>query len=141
MEKLNRKRITAIKITPNSPRWYCIAVWRRSIPSSPFVMLSGVSSMIIAEQLQITSVSMNTPSAWSSPSFAGWLMSAAAAAQGAEPEPASLEKRPRFTPFIMTAPIPPPATWRKPNASAKIRSNTAGSCPAFFTIIKIVIKK
>ena len=43
--------------------------------------------------------------------FVGWyLTSAAAAAQGAEPEPASLENRPRFTPFINTAPKPPAAT-------------------------------
>ena len=110
MEKLKSHRITAMKITPNSPRWYFMAVWRRSIPSRPLVRLSGVSSMIMAEQLQITMVSMKTPRAWSRPSFAGWLISAAAAAQGAEPEPASLEKSPRLAPFMITAPIPPPAT-------------------------------
>ena len=35
---------------------------------------------------------------------------AAAAAQGAEPLPASLENSPRLTPFISTAPKPPAAT-------------------------------
>ena len=73
--------------------------------------------------------------------MAGWLMSAAAAAQGAEPDPASLEKRPRLAPFMITAPIPPAAAWRRPKASANMRWNTEGSRPAFFTIMKIVIAK
>ena len=38
----------------------------------------------------------------------GVFPSAAAAAQGAEPEPASLENKPRFTPFIKIAPKLPP---------------------------------
>ena len=97
--------------------------------------------MIIAEQLQITRVSINTPRACSRPSLAGWLMSAAAAAQGAEPEPASLEKSPRFAPFMMTAPMPPPTACRRPKASAKIRSKTPGSRAAFFRMMKIVMKK
>ena len=80
------------------------------MPVSPSVSPSGVSSIIMAEQLQITMVSINTPKACKRPSFAGWLISAAAAAQGAEPEPASLEKSPRLAPFIMTAPNPPAAT-------------------------------
>ena len=37
-------------------------------------------------------------------------IAAAAAAQGAEPLPASLENSPRLTPFISTAPKPPAAT-------------------------------
>ena len=81
----------------------------------------------MAEQLQMTMVSIKTPSACSRPALAGWLMSAAAAAQGAEPEPASLEKRPRLAPFMITAPSPPAATWRRPKASEKMRPNTAGS--------------
>ena len=63
--------------------------------------------MIIAVQLQITMVSINTPKACNNPAFAGCPTSAAAAAQGAEPEPASLENRPLFTPFIRIAPNPP----------------------------------
>ena len=118
-----------------------MAVCRRSIPCRPFVNSSGVRSMIIAVQVQITRVSMNTPRACRSPSFAGWLISAAAAAQGADPDPASLEKSPLFTPFIKTAPNPPAATWRIPNASSKILANTAGSCGIFMTMIKIVIIK
>lgn len=47
--------------------------------------------MIIAVQLQITIVSINTPSACVSPALTGVSHSAAAAAQGAEPDPASLE--------------------------------------------------
>ena len=56
--------------------------------------------MIIAVQLQITMVSINTPNACVSPAFTGKSHSAAAAAHGAEPEPASFENRPLFTPFI-----------------------------------------
>ena len=83
--------------------------------------------MIIAVHEQMMIVSINTPSACIRPTLAGWSLSAAAAAQGAEPEPASLENRPRLTPFISTAPKPPATTWRRPKASAKMRSNTAGS--------------
>ena len=91
------------------------------MPPRPWTRSSGVSSMIMAVQLQMTMVSMNTPKAWSRPDLAGWLTSAAAAAQGAEPEPASLENNPRFTPFISTAPKPPATAWRRPKASWKIR--------------------
>ena len=118
-----------------------MAACSRSIPSSPATRLSGVSSMIMAEQLQISRVSMNTPSACSRPSLAGWSMSAAAAAQGAEPEPASLENSPRLAPFMMTAPMPPAAACRRPNASAKMRLNTAGSCPALRRMMYRVMKK
>ena len=82
----------------------------------------------MAVQLQMSRVSMNTPSACIRPALAGWLTWAAAAAQGAEPEPASLEKRPRFAPFMMTAPRPPLTACRRPKASEKMRPNTAGSC-------------
>ena len=65
--------------------------------------------MIIAVQLQITIVSINTPNACINPAFTGVSHSAAAAAHGADPEPASLENNPLFTPFIRTAPNPPAA--------------------------------
>ena len=67
--------------------------------------------------------------------------SAAAAAQGAEPEPASLENKPRLIPFIKTAPKPPPATCFSPNASLNILSNTPGIKLIFLTIINIVTRK
>ena len=102
---------------------------------------SGVSSMIKAVQLQISRVSMKTPKACRRPSLAGWLMSAAAAAQGAEPLPASFEKRPRLAPFMMTAPMPPATAWRKPKASRKIRSRTAGRRPILRIMIKSVRAK
>ena len=73
--------------------------------------------MMNAVQLQITTVSINTPNACTRPAFTGLLHSTAAAAQGAEPDPASLEKSPLFTPFMSTAPKPPAATCRIPNAS------------------------
>ena len=97
--------------------------------------------MIIAVQLQITMVSINTPSACVSPAFTGKSHSAAAAAHGADPEPASFENRPLFTPFIKTAPNPPDTTCLIPNASSKIRPNTLGILFIFMRIIKIVMKK
>ena len=78
------------------------------MPCRPLVTLPGASSITKAVQLQMTMVSMRTPSACTRPIFTGSSHSAAAAAQGAEPEPASLEKRPRLMPFITTAPKPPP---------------------------------
>ena len=70
--------------------------------------------MIIAVQLQITIVSINTPNACINPAFTGVSHSAAAAAHGADPEPASLENNPLFTPFIRTAPNPPAAECDTP---------------------------
>ena len=101
----------------------------------------GARSMIMAVQLQITIVSINTPSACVNPAFTGLSHSAAAAAHGAEPEPASFENNPRFTPFISTAPNPPAATWRIPKASWKILANTPGRLPILVIIIKIVMQK
>ena len=80
----------------------------------------------MAVQVQITMVSINTPSDCTSPIFTALSLFAAAAAHGAEPEPASLENSPRFTPFISTAPNPPAATCRMPKASSKMRVSTAG---------------
>ena len=50
----------------------------------------------MAVQLHMTIVSMNTPRACVSPARTGVSHSAAAAAHGAEPEPASFEKSPLF---------------------------------------------
>ena len=50
----------------------------------------------VVEQMRM--VSMNTESICTSPCFTGWDTSAAAAALGAEPMPASLENSPRLTP-------------------------------------------
>ena len=55
--------------------------------------------MISAVQLEMTMVSMRMRNACRIPVFTGVVPSAAAAAQGAEPEPASLEKSPRLIPF------------------------------------------
>jgi multiple sugar transport system permease protein len=108
------------------PRWYCTAACKRSMPVWPAVTDSGASSMTKAVQLQMTIVSTRTPSAWTSPILTGSSQSAAAAAQGAEPLPASLENRPRLMPFIRTAPKPPAATCRRPKASEKMLPSTAG---------------
>ena len=71
----------------------------------------------------------------------GSVRSAAAAAQGAEPLPASLENRPRLTPFISTAPKPPATACRRPNASAKMRPNTAGSLGRLNSTMPTVMTK
>ena len=82
-----------MKMTPNSPKCQLIAACSRSMPSRPEILSAGTSSMIMAVQVQ-RSVSMKTPIACISPTLAGWEVSAVAAAHGAEPLPASLEKSP-----------------------------------------------
>ena len=67
---------------------------------------------------------MKTDSICTSPCLTGWLTSAEAAAFGAEPTPASLEKSPRFTPNMRQDPETPPRMDRKSKASAKIMLNT-----------------
>ena len=57
---------------------------------------------------QISRVSRKTLSICTSPCFTGWDTMAEAAALGAEPTPASLEKRPRLMPYIMAEPVKPP---------------------------------
>ena len=109
--------------------------------SSPATFSAGVIRMMKAVQEQITTVSMNTPRAWRRPVLAGWEVSPAAAAQGAEPDPASLENSPRFTPFMTTAPKPPAAAWRRPKASSKMRRNTSGSTVMFMPMRMRVMMK
>ena len=69
---------------------------------------------------------MNTESICTRPCLQGWDTSAAAAALGAEPMPASLEYRPRLKPYIRQEPIKPPKMALKLKASAKIMANMAG---------------
>ena len=141
VEKLNSHRIRAMNTTPNRPRWWAMDAWSRSISSSPATFSAGVTRMMKAVQLQMTMVSINTPSACKRPVLAGWEVSPAAAAQGAEPEPASLENSPRFTPFMTTAPKPPAAAWRRPNASSKMRRNTSGRTVIFIPMRMRVMTK
>ena len=82
--------------------------------------------------VQITIVSMNVPSIEIRPCCPGESVSAAAAAIGALPRPASLEKIPRAIPFciaINTAPSAPPAAARRPNALSIIVLNAPGISP------------
>ena len=79
--------------------------------------------------VQTTSVSMKVPVMEISPCLTGSRVDATAAAMGAEPSPASLEKMPRAIPIcIATSMLPaaPPATARGLNAPTKICSNAAG---------------
>lgn len=96
--------------------------------------------MIIAVQLQITIVSINTPSACVSPAFTGVSHSAAAAAHGAEPEPASFEKTSLYT-VHEHRPKPPAATCLIPKASSNILEKTDGIMPIFLIMIKMVMAK
>ena len=82
-------------------------------------------------------VSMNTDSICTRPCLTGWETSAAAAAFGAEPTPASLEYRPRLMPCMRAdepKPAAPPKIALKSNAPAKMRRSTSGSMPALSTM-------
>lgn len=59
-----------------------MAVCKRSMPVRPLVSSSGTSSMIMAVQLQITMVSIRTPSDWVRAVRTGSLLWAAAASAG-----------------------------------------------------------
>ena len=130
-----------MNMTPACPMWWFIAACKRSIPISPFVTLSGARSIMKAEQLHINNVSINTPKAWINPCLTGWATSAAAAAHGADPEPASLENNPLFTPCINIAPNPPATACLNPKACTNIFSNIWGKSPIFFIIINNVTEK
>ena len=80
-----------------------------------------------AVALQITRVSRNTDTIWAKPCFTGWVTMAAAAALGAEPTPASLEKRPRLMPCIMAEPVKPAKIAWKSKAFWKMAAMTDGS--------------
>ncbi len=91
--------------------------------------------------VQITRVSMNGSTSATTPSETGSSVLAAAWAMGAEPCPASLEKRPRFTPqsmVVMKTPAPVPATpavgWK---ASVKISWRLGITSPAFRSRITV----
>ena len=80
--------------------------------------------------VQTMMVSRKVPVMETRPWRTGSLVCAAAAAMGAEPRPASLEKMPRAMPFCMAmsmAPSAPPAAARNPKAPANISAKAAGS--------------
>ena len=75
-------------------------------------------------------VSMKVPVMVTRPCRVGSLVCAAAAAIGALPRPASLEKMPLATPFCMAiimAPSAPPATALAPKALATISTTAWGT--------------
>ena len=79
--------------------------------------------------VQMIRVSMMVPSIEIRPCLAGESFCAAAAAIGALPIPASLEKIPLAIPFciaMITAPKAPPATARIPNALCTMVTIAAG---------------
>ena len=62
----------------------------------------------MAEQVQMSSVSMYTDRLCTRPCLQGCDTDAVAAAFGAEPMPASLEYKPRLMPSMTTEPAKPP---------------------------------
>ena len=100
--------ITATKGLPMLPISWVRASCVSWIPLDA-VTSTPLTRMMNAVQEHTTRVSVNTPSAWMSPCFTGWLTVAAAAALGALPSPASLLNRPRLMPCITVTPSTPPA--------------------------------
>ena len=81
---------------------------------------------------QTTIVSRNVPVMDTNPCRTHDFVCAAAAAMGAEPSPASLEKMPRAIPFCMAtmmAPSAPPAAAWTPKAPRRIFPTAAGTAP------------
>ena len=82
-------------------------------------------------------VSRKVPVIDTRPWRTGSFVCAAAAAIGAEPKPASLEKMPRAMPFcmaMMIAPSAPPAAARRPKALSTMVTSASGSAVMFTTI-------
>ena len=79
--------------------------------------------------VQTTRVSRKVPVMETRPCRTGSLVLAAAAAMGAEPRPASLEKMPRAMPCCMAMsmlPTAPPVTAWGVNAPTKMSANACG---------------
>jgi hypothetical protein len=81
--------------------------------------------------VQMTIVSMKVPVMVTNPCLTGSFVLAAAAAMGALPRPASLEKIPRAIHFCMatnTVPTAPPARADPVKADLTIRATAPGIC-------------
>ena len=85
---------------------------------------------------QITMVSIKTESICTRPCLTGWDTEALAAALGAEPTPASLEKRPLLMPCMMQEPVKPPKMARKSKAFVKMSTNIRGISSKCVTTMK-----
>ncbi|MCY1562777.1 hypothetical protein D9M68_1002260 [compost metagenome] len=77
--------------------------------------------------VQMIRVSMNTLSDCTMPWAAGCLTCATAATLGALPSPASLENRPRLTPIMIAAPMPPANAGSRPKALLTISNRVCGT--------------
>src|SRR5690606_11883783 len=84
-----------------------------------------VKRIINEVALHTNKVSIYTENACTKPCLTGWLTSAADAAWGAVPCPASLEYIPRFTPQEIAIPNIPEKAGSNPKAERIIRPNTA----------------
>lgn len=124
-----------------SPIWNALVV--TETPSRPTFhepVITIVSPVIV----QITSVSIKVPIIEIRPCCAGASATAAAAAIGALPRPASLEKIPLATPIciaIIIEPIAPPPTARRPNALCTIVARALGIFLKLYTRIASVTTK
>ena len=123
---IRKKLATAPEFGPRnaSPRRNASMVM--STPLSPSDgSHAPVTTIARPVMVQMTMVSMNVPVMQTRPCRAGSFVRAAAAAIGAEPRPASLEKMPRATPFcIATKMVPtmPPVNADGLNAAFTISS-------------------
>ena len=95
---------------------------------------------IMAVAVHTSRVSIKTDSICTRPCLTGWDTSAAAAALGAEPTPASLEYSPRLMPSISAEPAKPPKMARKSKAPAMILLNTWGSIWKFSAMTTSAIR-
>ncbi len=116
---------------PASPKNTVIACCVTRTPSWPSATTPD-SRITKPVALQISRVSMNTPSDCTRPWLAGWCGTgvAAAATLGALPMPASLEYSPRLPPLSIAAAIPPstpPAAGSSPKALRTTNERTAGT--------------
>ena len=115
-----------MELLKGSPCWKALVV--TSTPSRP-TFQESVITIVRPVMVQMIRVSIMVPIMEIRPCVAGESFCAAAAAIGALPIPASLEKIPLAIPFciaMITAPKAPPATARIPNALCTMVTIAAG---------------
>ena len=143
LENAKAKIAKVMKWMPTSPTALFTAICTSGMPLSAMAASGSCTQntmTIIAEQVQMSSVSMYTDRLCTRPCFTGCDTLAVAAAFGAEPMPASLENRPRLMPSITTEPAKPPAMDWKLKADSKMVANTAGSSPMLVIVVHSAIR-
>ena len=125
VEKAKNSIHTATKALPNEPNAWLKAAWARAVPVRP-PSCRGCSSPELritrAVMVRTMKVSIKTPIMAARPWSWGLSTRASAWAWGVEPMPASLENRPRATPYRMASLTPRPAT--PPNTACGSKAQT-----------------